>query len=76
MNSWMDRGWGQRSGVETEVLPGESPDSSGGVAEVFTNKKRGPAYFILSSGSRTCVTYQRNSSPIPLLSLRLNRMVL
>lgn len=76
MNSWMDGGWGQRSGVATEVLSGESHASSGGVAEVFSNKKRGPAHFILSWGSRTSVTYQRNSRPIHLLSLRVNRVVL
>ncbi len=75
MNRWMDGGWGQRSGAPTEVLPGESLGGIGGVDEVFSHKKRGPAHFILSWGSRTSVTYQRNSSPIHLLSLRLDRVV-
>lgn len=66
---------GQRSGAPTEVLSGESHGSSGGAAWVFLNKKRGPANFILSWGSRTSVTYQRNSSPIHLLSQRLDRVV-
>lgn len=56
MNRWTGGGWGQRSGAPTEVLSGESLGSGGGVAEVFSNKKRGPAHFILSWGSRTSVT--------------------
>lgn len=68
-------GWGQRSGAPTEVLSGESVGHRGGVAVVSSHKKRGPAHFILSRGSRTSVTYQRNSSPIHLLSLRLDRVV-
>lgn len=71
MDGW---GMGQRSEAPTEVLPGESLGGSGGAEEVFSNKKRGPVHFILSCSSRTSVTYQRNSSPIHPLSLRLDRV--
>ena len=48
MNRCTGGGWGQRSGAPTEVLSGESLGERGGVAEVFSHKKRGPAHFILS----------------------------
>lgn len=52
MNRWTDGGWGQRSGAPTEVLSGESLGGSGGVAEVFSHKKRGPIPFHLEPGQQ------------------------
>lgn len=74
MNRWTDGGW-----VKVWSTNRSSPWGVTwrvwGCTEVFSHKKRGPTYFILSLSSRTSVTYQRNSSPIHLLSLGLDRVV-
>lgn len=62
MNRWTE-GDGERSGVPTEVLSGESLGGCGGIIEVFWHKKRGPAHFILSWSGRTSVTYQKRLQP-------------